>query len=72
MPVSPARVEFENEALFLGGDAAVLEVGVEVVDPAEAATLPGPIQTYNKVNGERRRRKGLISMEHGRGSDASG
>lgn len=44
-PVAPAGVEVDDEALLLRRDAAALEAGVEVVDPAQATALSGPVET---------------------------
>lgn len=46
-PVAPARVEVEDEALFLGGHAAAFEAGVEIVNPAQPAALACSVETYN-------------------------
>ena len=44
-PAAVLRVELENEALLVGGDAAAAEARVEVVDPPETAALAGAPQT---------------------------
>lgn len=42
---APLGVEVEDEALLVGGDAAALEAGVEVVHPPETAALACALQT---------------------------
>jgi len=37
-------VEADDEALLVGGEVAALDVGAEVVGPAEAAALPAAVQ----------------------------
>jgi len=44
-PAAVLRVELEDEALLVGGDAAAAEARVEVVDPPETAALAGAPQT---------------------------
>jgi pyruvate/2-oxoglutarate dehydrogenase complex dihydrolipoamide acyltransferase (E2) component len=38
-PVAELAVEADDESLLVGGEVAALDVGAEVVDPAEAAAL---------------------------------
>jgi len=44
-PAAPLRVELQDQALLVGGDAAAPEPRVEVVDPPQAAALAGAPQT---------------------------
>ena len=44
LPVTPAGVEVEDEQLLVGGEVAALDVRPEVVQPAEPAALPRPLQ----------------------------
>lgn len=43
-PIAPFGMEVKNKLFLLRGHAAVLEAGMQVVDPAEAAALPGAIE----------------------------
>jgi len=42
--VAELGVEADDEALLVGGEVAALDVGAEVVGPAEAAALPAAVQ----------------------------
>jgi len=50
-------VEAEDEALFVGGDAAALEARVQVVDPPEAAALAGAPETCISSTAEKTPRR---------------
>ncbi|RRT76769.1 hypothetical protein B296_00026496 [Ensete ventricosum] len=40
LPVSPARVELQDEELLLRGDVAPPDVGTKIVEPSKPAALP--------------------------------
>lgn len=46
LPVSPARMELQDQKLFLKRDVSTSNIRTKIVEPPQSATLPRSFQPY--------------------------